>query len=154
MRMAALEKDIALGRPFSSPEEELYIQLLRTYSVTTQQVNRVYAGAGLTQSQYNALRILRGSRKWLSCDEISSRMVAVDSDLTRILSTLKRRGLIERQQAEHDRRAVLNRITSSGLAVLAELDAAVDAIILKVFGALSAKEIRSTTLGLAKLATG
>ena len=152
--MATLETDIGLGRPFSSPEEELYIQLLRTYSVTTQQVNRVYAEAGLTQSQYNALRILRGSKTWRSCDEISSRMVAVDSDLTRILSTLKRRGLIDRQQAEHDRRAVLNRISPKGLAALAALDAKVDAIIVQVFGVLPASQISSTTRALARLASG
>jgi DNA-binding MarR family transcriptional regulator len=150
--MPPLEQDIALGRSFASLEERLYIQLLRTHSVTTQQINRVYASADLTHSQYNALRILRGSRAGLTCDDIASRMVAVDSDVTRILSGLHSRRMIVRSRAKHDGRAVINRITEQGLTILSGLDAAVDDAIRKIFGVLSQDEIRATTAGLAKLA--
>ncbi len=79
--------------------------------------------AGLTTSQYNVLRILRGSHPTrLACSEISERMIARDPDVTRLVDRLSAGGLVERVRAERDRRVVEVGITPKGIAVVEELD--------------------------------
>lgn len=79
--------------------------------------------AGLTLSQYNALRILRGSHPTrLPCSEISERMIARDPDVTRLVDRLTTSGLVERVRAEHDRRVVEVGITPKGIALVEQLD--------------------------------
>jgi DNA-binding MarR family transcriptional regulator len=79
--------------------------------------------AGLTASQYNALRILRGSHPTrLACSEISDRMIARDPDVTRLVDRLSASGLVDRVRAEHDRRVVAVGITPKGIAIVEQLD--------------------------------
>ncbi len=82
---------------------------------------------GLTDSQYNVLRILRGAGPdGLRCMEIGERMISRDPDITRLLERLERRRLIERRRDETDRRVVYTRISREGLSLLKELDPTVD----------------------------
>ena len=118
-----LKSDLGLTRPFNTLAEEVLMGLIRTTWQVTSRVNTVYASAGLTSSQYNVLRILRGSRgRPLSCNEIGERMVTRDSDLTRILNGLKRRRLISRRRSSKDGRRIENHLAEAGLALLATLD--------------------------------
>ena len=79
--------------------------------------------AGLTSTQYNVLRILRGARpEGVSCSQISERMVTKDSDITRLLDRLEARELISRERESKDRRVIIARITEQGLRLLVELD--------------------------------
>ncbi len=79
--------------------------------------------ADLSSTQYNVLRILRGSHPdRLTCSEISERMIARDPDVTRLVDRLSTRGLVERVRAEHDRRVVEVGITAKGLSLVEELD--------------------------------
>ena len=73
-------------------------------------------------TQYNVLRILRGTPEGLSCREVSDRMITRDPDVTRLLDRLEKRGLISRSREEKDRRTVMTRITPAGLATLERLD--------------------------------
>ena len=56
------------------------------------------------QTQYNVLRILRGSPEGLACGEIGSRMITRDPDITRLLDRLEKRALISRRRETTDRR--------------------------------------------------
>jgi DNA-binding MarR family transcriptional regulator len=86
-------------------------------------VAETLAGADLTPTQYNALRILRGAGDaGASCTEVGERMVTKDSDVTRLLDRLEARGLISRGREAADRRRVVARITDEGLRVLEGLD--------------------------------
>src|SRR5260370_7202334 len=76
----------------------------------------------LSGTQYNVLRILRGSPEGLTCGEIASRMITRDPDITRLLDRLEKRGLISRCRETKDRRMVMARITPEGLKLLAGLD--------------------------------
>lgn len=79
--------------------------------------------AGLTASQYNALRILRGSHPTrLTCSEISERMIARDPDVTRLVDRMSANGLVDRARGEHDRRVVHVGITPKGIALVEQLD--------------------------------
>jgi DNA-binding MarR family transcriptional regulator len=76
----------------------------------------------ISSTQYNVLRILRGSPEGLPCGEIANRMITRDPDITRLLDRLEKRGLISRCRQTKDRRMVMVRITPEGLKVLARLD--------------------------------
>jgi len=122
MTRRALQDELALSRGFPSLEEEVYIGLVRTTWQLDARVHRAYRQGELTASQYNVLRILRGSGEPLSCTEIADRMVTRDSDLTRLLGGLEKRGLVKRLRAADDARRVDNRITAKGRTLLKRLD--------------------------------
>lgn len=78
---------------------------------------------GLSPSQYNILRILRGARPGgRRVSEIAERMITRDPDVTRLVDRLVAAGLAARAADDADRRAVRVVITPEGLAVLRRLD--------------------------------
>jgi DNA-binding MarR family transcriptional regulator len=103
-------------------EESVFIDLLRTTDALMRGVADVLKKGKLSPTQYNVLRILRGSDQGLTCGEIAGRLITRDPDITRLLDRLEKRGLISRSRETRDRRIVLTRITSAGLALLARLD--------------------------------
>ena len=106
-----------------SPEDEAYLNVQRTADHLLRGVEELLKPAGLTPSQYNVLRILRGAGPdGLACGEIAGRMLTRDPDMTRLLDRLDKRGLVTRTRSASDRRVVLTRITSAGLKLLASLD--------------------------------
>jgi DNA-binding MarR family transcriptional regulator len=88
---------------------------------------QIFKEQGLTDSQYNVLRILRGAgTKGLRCSEIGERMITRDPDITRLLNRLERRRLVGRHRDTRDRRVIHIRITAAGSAILQELDPEVE----------------------------
>ena len=76
---------------------------------------------GVTPTQYNVLRILRGSGEEGLCrSEIMERMIARVPDATRLLDRMEGAGLIERERSQVDRRFVTTRITEEGRRVLTD----------------------------------
>jgi DNA-binding MarR family transcriptional regulator len=104
------------------PEEGLFLDLLRTTDMLSRGLNGVLKAEDLSATQYNVLRILRGSPEGLPCGEIANRMITRDPDVTRLLDRLEKRGLISRSRETRDRRTVLARITPAGGKLLARLD--------------------------------
>ena len=82
----------------------------------------------LSPTQYNVLRILRGTPEGLPSGEIANRMITRDPDVTRLLDRLERRGLILRSREPSDRRVVMAHITPHGLKLLARLDEPVEEV--------------------------
>ena len=122
-----LMREIRQKKPFRTLHEEIALSLVRAADHTSASVLEVLRGAGLSSSQYNVLRILRGSAPdGLPCGEISERMVRRDPDLTRLLDRLDARGLVVRTRDTRDRRIVRAAITDAGLKLLSELDAPVE----------------------------
>jgi DNA-binding MarR family transcriptional regulator len=99
----------------------------------------------LSATQYNVLRILRGSPEGLPCGEIGSRMITRDPDITRLLDRLEKRELISRCRETKDRRMVMARITPEGLKLLARLDAPVQEVHRKQLGHLGRERLRALT---------
>jgi DNA-binding MarR family transcriptional regulator len=106
----------------SHPEEEAYLDLLRTTDLLSRGPAQVIKAEDLSATQYNVLRILRGAPEGLACGEIGNRMITRDPDITRLLDRLEKRGLISRARDTRDRRMVLTHITPDGLKLLARLD--------------------------------
>lgn len=109
-------------REAGSAEEAAFLDLLRTSDLLTRGVIGVLKAGDLSPTQYNVLRILRGSREGLPCGEIAGRMITRDPDITRLLDRLEKRRLISRCRESKDRRMVFARITPAGLRLLARLD--------------------------------
>ena len=118
-----LQAELKQKLPFVSREQEAYLSLLRTAYALQAQVETRLKEFGLTGTQYNALRILRGAGpEGLPCREIGERMITHDPDVTRLLNRLEDRGFVERTRARHDRRVIDGKITIAGLKLLREMD--------------------------------
>ena len=118
-----LQNDIQQQHPSESLEQEALLNVLRTADVFMQRISAALKLYGLSHSQYNVLRILRGAgADGLACREIGDRMITRDPDITRLLDRLEARELVTRTRDQQDRRVVMARITPEGLRLLAELD--------------------------------
>jgi DNA-binding MarR family transcriptional regulator len=120
-------KELQQSKPFRHIEEEVFLNIQRTADAMMQELLDVLRPSGLSVTQYNVLRILRGAGETgVTCKDIAARMITRDPDITRLLDRLERRSLITRNRAKEDRRFVSIRITNEGLALLNELDAPVE----------------------------
>ena len=118
-----LQAELKQSVPFTNPEQEAYLALLRTADALESQVEGKLKEFGLTGTQYNALRILRGAgSEGLPCSEIGERMITRDPDITRLMDRLHKRGLAERSRGKQDRRVIYGKITPAGQKLLREMD--------------------------------
>ena len=98
---------------------------------------------GLTPTQYNALRILRGAGADGLCrNEVRDRLVARVPDATRLLDRLEEGGLVVRARQGDDRRFVRTRITEEGLGLLRQLDGVIEELHRRQLGHLGAAKLR------------
>ena len=121
------------------------MDLLRTTDILSRGLVKVLKAEDLSSTQYNVLRILRGSPDGLPCGEIASRMITRDPDITRLLDRLEKRELIARCRESSDRRTVMTRITLEGLKLLARLDAPVEDAHRQQLGHLGRERLRVLT---------
>src|ERR1700674_2592804 len=98
--------------PQTQLEAQVFVSLLRTADALARGAESLLKPTGLSATQYNVLRILRGAGKeGLACREVGCRMISRDPDITRLLDRMESRGLIARARGEEDRRVVKTRIT-------------------------------------------
>jgi DNA-binding MarR family transcriptional regulator len=139
-----LQNEIGKTGPFVSLEEEATLNLLRTADRLTGLCEAVLRPAGITPTQYNVLRILRGvSPQGVACQEIARRMITRDADLTRLLDRLESRGFVRRDRQTDDRRVVHILITDAGLALLAGLDSTTAKMNQSIFSFLDRERLSS-----------
>ncbi len=128
--------------------------MLRTADVLTRGAIGVLKAEELSTTQYNVLRILRGSPQGLTCGEIASRMITRDPDVTRLLDRMEKRGLISRSRESRDRRLVLARISPEGLKLVNRLDEPVQKIHRKQLGHMGKDRLRALAELLAAVRSG
>jgi len=138
-----LQEEIRQRKPFVSTEEEAMLSIARTAAVLDHTAGEMLKKHGLTVTQYNALRILRGAGEGLCRNEIRDRLIARVPDATRLLDRLEESGLVTRTREGEDRRFVLSRITPAGLELLARLDPEVSAMNRRLLGHLSQGKLRT-----------
>jgi DNA-binding MarR family transcriptional regulator len=140
--MASLKHEIVQERPFSSAEEEALLNLLRTADHLQRCFHRKTRAWGLSSTQYNVLRILRGAQPdGLTCSAIGSRMITAEPDITRLLARLKSMKLIRQKKGRDDRRSVWTQISEAGLALLREMDPLIEQAPRDLLGHLSEPEL-------------
>ena len=126
-------------------EEAAFLDLLRTCDLLSRGPAQFLKSEDLSPTQYNVLRILRGSPDGLPCGDIASRMITRDPDITRLLDRLEKRDLISRNRETKDRRTVMARITPDGLKLLTRLDEPVQSAHRKQLGHLGRERLRGLT---------
>lgn len=140
--MTSLKSEIAQEAPFSSTEEEAILNVMRTSDCLEHAFQQRTRGFGLTPTQYNVLRILRGAQPCgLPCAAIGARMIAAEPDITRLLGRLKRMKLIRQHRDRHDRRVVLTQISDAGLELLRAMDPLIRRITVELLAGLNGAEL-------------
>lgn len=98
------------------------LSLLRTNDQVQIHFTRLFQEYGLTPSQYNVLRILRGDGKPLPILEIAQRTVTVVPGITGLIDRLEQAGMVCRRRCSEDRRVIYVAISDPALKLLARLD--------------------------------
>jgi DNA-binding MarR family transcriptional regulator len=148
----SLHESIRRSAPFDSPHEEASLNLARAASVMERELAELFRAHGLSEPQYNVLRILRGAGdEGRTCGEIAERMITRDPDVTRLLDRLERAGLARRERSAEDRRVVVTRITAEGRRLTDALDEPVARQMQRRLAALSEPELRSLSGLLVKI---
>lgn len=142
--MADLRTELKQTKPFRSLEEEAMLSIQRTAALLDHRMGEVLKAHGITGTQYNVLRILRGAGvNGLCRNEVRDRLVAQVPDVTRLLDRMEEASLVERERSEVDRRLVATRITKQGLKLLEQLDQPVADAHKEHLGHLSSTQLKS-----------
>jgi MarR family transcriptional regulator, organic hydroperoxide resistance regulator len=111
------------NRHQTSFEAQVFVAVLKAADHLGQCAEQFLKSHGLTGTQYNVLRILRGAGpEGLPCRSIGDRMISHDPDMTRLLDRMEKREWISRERQKDDRRVVKARITAQGQEILKKLD--------------------------------
>ena len=140
--MSRLQREVKKKHPFACPEEEAMLNLARTYDRVQIQFDRLFRDFGLTPSQYNILRILRGEARPMPILEIAERTVTVVPGITGLIDRLERGAFVGRRRCTEDRRVIFVEITAKGLETLGRIDAPVLDLNRKLLGHLAPKELK------------
>jgi DNA-binding MarR family transcriptional regulator len=135
---------VALSRDFANAVTEAWVSLIVAADRAVQRAEAVCARHGITEGQYNVLRILRGVHpRGHPRSEITRRLLRRAPDVTRLLDRLERKGLVERSRSSGDRRLSVARITSAGLALLERIDPELEREMAQVMAPLSEAQLRT-----------
>ena len=127
-RVKSIGEEIQQTKPFRSLSMEATLGLLRTAEVIRRYFEETVAPSGLSLTQYNVLRILRGAgEQGLPTLEIANRLVERAPGVTRLVDRLEAKGFVARERCGDDRRIVYCRITGTGRRLLRTLDERVNA---------------------------
>lgn len=142
--MSNLRTELKQRKPFRSLRHEAHLSVLRTAAELEHAMESAVKPYGITATQYNVLRILRGAGPGGLCrNEIGTRMLRRVPDVTRLLDRMEQLRLIVRERGGNDRRFVTARITGRGLETLATLDPVVDRITDSQLGHLGDARLRA-----------
>src|SRR5262245_2326980 len=104
---------------FDSLEQEVFLNLWRTYDRLHALEEELFATYDLTPQQYNVLRLLRAQQpRPLATLSVARRLVSRAPDITRMIDKLEQRGLVGRDRPADNRRTVYVAITAAGLNLL------------------------------------
>ncbi len=136
-----LQEELGESQAFQLPEQEVYLNLVRTHALLSHEVAELFKQHQLSQPLYNVLKVVaRSSDAGMPSQSIAQYMVAHDPDITRLVDRLQTDRLIERQRDENDRRVVLVKVTQLGRSVIQTLDPLIWQLHRQQLGHLSQKQ--------------
>ncbi|MCR9230838.1 MAG: MarR family transcriptional regulator [bacterium] len=153
MAQSNLQEELKKKQPFDSLEQAAILNILRTSDIFHNQFGKLFREFGLTPSQYNVLRILRGEGKPMPSLEIAGRMVQVVPAITGLLDRLQAQDLVKRKRCTEDRRVVYIEITPKALKLLKQIDEPDLELHRKLIGHLSKNELNELSRLLEKART-
>ncbi|HEY4800660.1 MAG TPA: MarR family transcriptional regulator [Bacteroidia bacterium] len=117
-----LEDEIKQNK-FKSEYQKLSVNILFTANWLEHHHGQHCKKHDITSEQFNILRILRGQYpKAATVNLLIERMLNKMSNASRLVEKLRKKGLVERETSQTDRRACDVMITKKGLSLLAEMD--------------------------------
>lgn len=103
--------------------KKVILNLMYTQTVIADKFNEILKPNDLSSEQYNVLRILRGQKgNPANMCLIQERMIAKNSNTTRLIDKLLLKELVTREVCPENRRKIEVQITQKGLDLLNELD--------------------------------
>src|SRR5947209_4335443 len=142
MTTPKLQHELKKKRSFESPQEEALLSIMRTSDRLQIRSARLLREHGLTPSQYNILRILRGEGKPLPILEIASRPIPVVPGITGLIDRLEQAGFVNRLRCEKARRVIYLALTDRGTTTLTALDEPLGTLHRQLLGHLSPAELK------------
>jgi DNA-binding MarR family transcriptional regulator len=138
----SLQREIKKRRPFESLEQEAMLNITRTNDQQLIRFARLFRRHGLTPSQYNILRILRGEGAPLPSLEIASRTITVVPGITGLIDRLEKSGFVTRERCAEDRRVIYVSLTERGHKTLVDLDQPLQELHEMLLGHLTKDELK------------
>ena len=106
-----------------SDSKKIILNILFTQNVVSEKFAELLKPYDISQEQYNVLRILRGQKgNPANMCVIQERMIAKNSNTTRLIDKLLIKELVTREVCPNNRRKIEVKITDKGLALLKLLD--------------------------------
>ncbi len=134
-------EEAILQTSFSSANQKITLNLIHTYNLFKDDLKNFFKPYGITSQQFNVLRILRGNYpEPYSTSQVRDRMLDKMSDVSRIVDRLVKKDLVKRSVTKTDKRLVDVVISDSGLALLEQIDAPLEAFMQEIFGSFSDKD--------------
>ena len=146
----SLQQELGKKKPFESPEKEAMLNIVRTGDQFQNRFGKLFREFGLTGSQHNVLRILRGEGRPMQCLEIRRRMIQVVPAMTGLLDRLEKDGLVTRTRSEKDGRVIYVDLTAKARSVLQQIDAPLTELYSECLGHLSQTELKQLSALLEK----
>jgi DNA-binding MarR family transcriptional regulator len=138
-----LQAELKQTRPFPRLEAEAMAGVLRTAAVLEHAIGEALKPFGVTMTQYNVLRILRGAGSHGLCGrDIGERLISRVPDVPRLLDRMEEMGLIHRERDPSDRRHVTARVTAEGLQIVEEVAPVLERIERERFSAVGEQGLR------------
>jgi len=117
-----LREELLIGKTMDPGQELLLSILLAREYVTRLSDERLFKPAGITDQQFNVLRILRGGpEEGYLIRELRRRIISRSADVPRLVDRMVKAGLVCRREDPEDRRGCLVRLTPEGRALEARL---------------------------------
>ena len=121
MQERSLEDELKMSA-FSSAYQKVLLNLMFTGTWWESRIHEVLKEYGLTEQQYNVLRILKGQKgNPLNLYMVQERMIHKMSNVTRIVEKLRQKGSVNRVVCQSNRRQVEVTITERGEELLAQV---------------------------------
>jgi DNA-binding MarR family transcriptional regulator len=138
-----LRADLKQRMPFKSLPEKAHLGVVRTAAVLVDAFEQMLKPHGITATQFNVLRILRGAAPAGLCrNELRDRLLTRMPDVSRLLDRMEEGGLVSRARESDDRRMVTTRITAKGRRLLDAVEDDVTDEHRRRFGHLSKDQLR------------
>lgn len=146
-----LEEELKMPQ-FASEFQRAYLNIIFTGNWLESKMQQNLKTFGITTSQFNVLRILRGQKgNPMSAFAIQERMIHRTSNVTRIIEKLVEKKLVTREHCSTNRRRVDVAITEQGLELINSTEDITNRAYALIEKALSEDEARDIGVWMDKL---
>ena len=143
-KKTGLAGEIGKKNAFSNLQQETFLNLMRTHAVLSGEFKqKLFRPQGLSHEKYNVLRILAGENRAMQIYEIAERMIAPNTDISRLVERLVASELISRERCDQDGRVVWIELTKQGKSILKKLAQPIVDLHASQFSNLTKKELET-----------